>query len=183
MNNRRDAGDERHDFVFRVGIGGFFDNLSSVVDMLSELATQSEAQRNDNIHVEGSDNNMRGMYSFTVSRGIRSIPRSGSIPPTRRSRAAQRVVAETHIPPAEREPLVDVFHEAQEVVIVAELPGVSMADIRINLQDDILLLETTGNRHYTTEILLPDMVDTTTLQQTYRNGILEVRLKKVSQAV
>jgi len=77
-----------------------------------------------------------------------------------------------------REPLVDTFDEEEEIVIVAELPGVDEDEIRVEIQDDILSLETTGDRKYAKEILLPKAVDATTLQKTYKNGILELRLRK-----
>ncbi len=77
-----------------------------------------------------------------------------------------------------REPLVDVFDEEQEIIIVVELPGVSEEEIHVEIQDDILSLETTGERKYAKEILLPGAVDTATLQKAYKNGILELRLRK-----
>ncbi len=84
--------------------------------------------------------------------------------------------------PQVREPLVDVFDEGEQIVVVAELPGVQMADIRIQINTDVLALETTGERRYEKEILLPAAVDPTTIQQTYRNGILELRLVRLDQA-
>ncbi len=76
------------------------------------------------------------------------------------------------------EPLVDLFDEGQEMVIVAELPGVSEEEIRVEIQEDILSLETTGERKYAKEILLPGPVEAATLRKSYKNGILELRLKK-----
>ena len=77
-----------------------------------------------------------------------------------------------------REPLVDVFDEESEIVIVAELAGVGEGEIQIQVHDDVLSLETTGERKYAKEILLTAPVNATTLQEAYKNGILELRLKK-----
>ena len=73
---------------------------------------------------------------------------------------------------------MDVFDEEQEIVIAAELPGVAEDEVHIEIQDDILSLETTGERKYAKEILLPGQADAATLQKAYKNGILELRLKK-----
>jgi HSP20 family protein len=75
-----------------------------------------------------------------------------------------------------RAPLVDIFDEDQEIVLVIELSGASYDRIAIQVQDDILSLEIGGDRPYMTDILLPRIVDPTTLRHTFRNGILEIRL-------
>ena len=83
---------------------------------------------------------------------------------------------------AGREPLLDLFDEEQEIVLVIEIPGVTADEVRIEVQDDILSLETTGDCHYSKDILLPSSVHTDTLRWKYRNGILDVRLTKLGPA-
>jgi HSP20 family protein len=78
--------------------------------------------------------------------------------------------------PAWRPPSLDVFDEGQELVLVIELPGVSDDQVSIGVQDDIFVLEIAGQPPRITEILLPRVVDPTTLKHTFRNRILEVRL-------
>ena len=53
-----------------------------------------------------------------------------------------------------REPLVDTFDESAEIVVVAELPGVAESEISVNVQDDILSIQTTGTYKYAKEVLL-----------------------------
>jgi len=77
-----------------------------------------------------------------------------------------------------REPLVDVFDEEEEIVIAAELPGVGENEIGVEVEGDILSLETTGERKYAKEILLAQRVDAEGMQKSYKNGILELRLRK-----
>jgi len=50
--------------------------------------------------------------------------------------------------------------------------------VQIEVEEDILSLETGGESKYAKEILLPEAVDATSLEKTFRNGILELRLKK-----
>jgi len=77
-----------------------------------------------------------------------------------------------------REPLVDLFDEGKEFVLVAELPGVSLEEIVIEIRDDVLCLQTSGDRKYEKEILLSKAVDPKTLTKTFKNGILELRMKR-----
>ncbi len=83
--------------------------------------------------------------------------------------------------PAEAvEPPVDLFHEAEEIVVVAEVPGVDLADFEFGIQGDLLSLSTkpSARRRYRKEVKLGSPVEGDSLQATCRNGILEVRLRK-----
>jgi HSP20 family molecular chaperone IbpA len=96
-------------------------------------------------------------------------------PPTRRGereRASE--------PPEAVEPPVDVFHEAEEIVVVAEVPGVELADLEFEVQDDVLFLSTkpAASRSYWKKIELGSQVNGVSLEATCRNGILEVHLEK-----
>jgi HSP20 family molecular chaperone IbpA len=94
---------------------------------------------------------------------------------------APAIVEEPEVPA--RELLVDIFDEpaSQEIVLVAEHPGLLVNTIRVSLEHDILTLmanDTNGN-YYSKECLLPAPVEPNALAQQYRNGVLEIRLKKV----
>lgn len=156
-----------------LGFGGLFKGLGDFIDLLGEMVEMGEEEvtRTGEFRVKGLGDRARGVYGFSVRSGIGGIPRVerfGNI----RTTESGPVVAEV------REPLVDVFDEDQEIIIVTELPGVAEGDIHIEIQDDILSLETTGERKYAKEILLSEAVNTAKLQKAYKNGILEIRLMK-----
>jgi HSP20 family protein len=158
---------------FDLGFGGLFKGLGDFIDLLGEMIEtgEEEVTHTGEFHIKGLGEKARGVYGFSVRTGIGGIPRVerfGNI----RTTEEGPVVAEV------REPLVDLFDEEQEIVIVAELPGVAEDEVHIEIEDDILSLETTGERKYAKEILLPEPVDAATLQKAYKNGILELRLKK-----
>jgi HSP20 family protein len=160
--------------AFDLGFGGLFKGLGDFIDLLGEMVEtgEEEVTRSGEFRIKGLGDKGRGVYGFSVRTGIGGVPRVerfGNI----RTTEEGPVVAEV------REPLVDVFDEGQEIVVVAELPGVSEEEIHIEVEDDILSLETTGERKYAKEILLPEPVDAVTLKKAYKNGILELRLKKV----
>lgn len=78
-----------------------------------------------------------------------------------------------------REPLVDVFEEDDEVKVIAELPGVEKEDIKLYATEDKMTISVeTPERKYYKELDLPAEVDYHTARTLYKNGILEVVLKK-----
>ena len=100
----------------------------------------------------------------------------GTAGPATRRRGRERVSE----PPQAVEPPVDVFHEAQEIVVVAEVPGVELADLELKVEEDVLSLFTkpAARRSYRKEIELGSRVDADSLEATCRNGILEVHLQE-----
>jgi HSP20 family molecular chaperone IbpA len=83
-------------------------------------------------------------------------------------------------PPEAVEPPVDVFREAKEIVVVAEVPGVELADLELKVKDDVLSISTksTARRNYLKKIELGSLVDEKSLKANCRNGILEIHLQK-----
>lgn len=80
-----------------------------------------------------------------------------------------------------REPLIDVYDEADELVIAAELPGVAIGDLSVDLEGDTLTLKTTGAKRFLKQIQLEAAVDPASIGHSLRNGILEIRLTKLAQ--
>ena len=82
----------------------------------------------------------------------------------------------------EREPLVDVFSEDGVVKVVAELPGVEKQDIKLHATPKTLTISVdTPQRKYYKELELPAEIDPKTAKAVYKNGVLEVTLKKVEE--
>ena len=156
-----------------LGLGGLFKGLSDLLESLGTvMETGEEARRTGEFHIKGLGEKGRGVYGFSVRTGVGGmthVERFGNIRATEEGPEVAEV----------REPLVDLFDEEQEILVVLELPGVAEEEIHIEVQDDVLCLETTGQRKYAKEILLPSAVQAEGLRQTYRNGILELRLNKI----
>jgi HSP20 family molecular chaperone IbpA len=80
-----------------------------------------------------------------------------------------------------REPphLVDVLEGSDEIVIVAEIAGFNRKDLRINVGDRRLrLFGEATDRKYRKSLNLPKQVIPSTLSTRYKNGVLEIRVKK-----
>jgi len=79
-----------------------------------------------------------------------------------------------------REPLIDIIEGRDELTIVAELPGVEREDIKLLLEDDTLIIDVEREeRRYYKRLQLPVNVKGGNVKYTYKNGILEVKLKRI----
>jgi HSP20 family protein len=96
-------------------------------------------------------------------------------------------------------PAIDVYEEKDEVVVKAEVPGLSKEDLDVTLTESTLILkgekkkeeEIKEKNFYRSErssgsfarsIELPSEVKTDQAKATFNNGILEIRLPKTEEA-
>jgi HSP20 family molecular chaperone IbpA len=79
----------------------------------------------------------------------------------------------------ELEPLLDVFEETESINVVAELKGFKKENIKVHVEGQKLVLSarTKGRRYYKSLNLLKK-VNSETIYTSYKNGVLEIRLKK-----
>jgi len=80
--------------------------------------------------------------------------------------------------PEARAPLVDIFEEPEAILVVAEVPGLDPAQLRLSLEGQTLLIEGGGRVAYRREVPLPGPVGAMT--HACRNGILEIRLERAA---
>ena len=123
-----------------------------------------------------------------MERKIKSAPlkRTGATPqisgrfrtrPLRRGTSSHTARPETP-PPAPQERPADIFDEKDHVKVIAEIPGVEEKDIGVSLQNDILVIDVGIPEHkYHQELKLP-CEPKGKAEKTYKNGILEVKVKK-----
>lgn len=82
----------------------------------------------------------------------------------------------------QREPLIDVIAINGEVKVVVELPGVDKKDIKLHVIDDVLTISVdTPNRKYYKEAKLPYEVKTKDAKTSFKNGVLELTLRKAEK--
>ena len=97
------------------------------------------------------------------------------------------------------EPAVDLYEENDDIVVKAEMPGLSKDDIDVNITDHLLVLkgekkkeeEASERDYYRSErvygsfvrsIPLPAETDPQKAKATFKNGVLEIRLPKSDEA-
>ena len=79
----------------------------------------------------------------------------------------------------EREPLTDIIEGDGDVAITVELPGVEKNDIDLNVTNDNLEITVDkADRKYHKNLQLPCDVVPKTTKATYKNGILDIVIKR-----
>ncbi|MEM1611812.1 MAG: archaeal heat shock protein Hsp20 [Desulfurococcaceae archaeon] len=117
------------------------------------------------------------VYGFSVTIGPDGRPIIKEFGNVRRIRGRPTIMEE-------REPLVDVFESDNEVTVIAEMPGVEKEKIEIKVAEDnktLIISASNEKRKYYKEVELPSKVEPSSAKATYKNGVLEVRLKKLGK--
>jgi HSP20 family protein len=111
-------------------------------------------------------------YSVTVGPDGKPVIREfGNIKPSGRGREPVELSDK-------REPLVDVIDEKTQVRVIAELPGVEKKNIALDLDGKLLTISVETPRKYYKKVELPSEVDAESVKASYKNGILEITIKK-----
>lgn len=80
--------------------------------------------------------------------------------------------------PRATNPLLDVFENDGEYLLVADLPGVVQGGAEVTLDHDRLVLTATGVRKFRRELIVPPSVDAEKVSATMKAGVLTVHLPK-----
>ena len=156
---------------FGLGLGGIFKGLGEFIGQVTKLAEEAAKLGKAGVSIERRTL-PHGMYGVSVRVGPTGpvLSKFGTIKPTLKPGVAEV-----------REPLVDTFENEKEITVIAELPGVEEKDIKTEVVGRTLKISAeTKERKYSKEVELPAAV-TGELESTYKNGVLEVKLKKKAE--
>ncbi len=79
----------------------------------------------------------------------------------------------------ERKPLTDIIEGDNDVAVTVEIPGVEKEDIDLNVQNEEIEIKVdTPQRKYHKKLNLPCDVIPKTTKATYKNGILDIVIKR-----
>lgn len=93
--------------------------------------------------------------------------------PVIEEKKGERVISE------EREPLVDIIEEKNNVKVVVELPGISKEDINLKCAEESINIKVdTPKRKYSKAVNLPCKVKPMSAKASYKNGVLEIALDR-----
>jgi HSP20 family protein len=170
MENKKNENDSSFDML---GLGGIFKGFEKLVDLAGKLQDQNEINKEGEINLDQLKKGMKGVYGFTIKSatagGKSTVETFGNIKKTPEGPKVE----------AEREPMTDLFDEKDEIVIIAEMPGIEENDVTIDLKGDMLDISAERNtRKFHKELLLPLKVEQEKMKVKYNNGILEIRIKK-----
>ena len=155
-----------------LGLGGLFKGIEKLVDLAGKLEEKGGMTKEGEINLDHIRKGMKGVYGFTINTAGGGSPKVETFGNIKKTPEGPKV-------DEEREPITDVFDETDEIVIIAEMPGIEQNEIKIDLKEDILEISAVSkNRTYHKEILLPSKVSQSNLSHKFTNGILEIRIKK-----
>ncbi len=169
-------------------LGGLFKGIGNLVDLASKLEKEGgviskqgeikgigrKLSSMDALKGLKQRKDIKGVYGFTIRTGL-----GGSGGPRVESFGNVKKTAKGPVVEEIREPIVDIFKEKDNLVIIAEIPGVAENTIKIEVKNDILILEAgeEGHLQYRKEISLPYSVNSKTSKKSYKNGVLNLEFK------
>jgi len=159
--------------VVKLSAGGLFKGLEKLVDLAAKLQEAGgQISKEEEIDLSRLKKGMKAVYGVSIRTAVGGEPvveTFGNIKKTGKGPLAEE----------EREPLTDVFDEKEEILVLAEIPGVNEEGIKVEIEGDRMTVSAAGpNRKYRKEIDLPSGGKPETLTTGYKNGILEIRIKK-----
>ena len=85
---------------------------------------------------------------------------------------------------AEPKPLIDIFQENNYITIIAEIAGFNKESLKIHVKDQKLILSAKSkDRRYYKSLNLPKVVIPDVMYTKFKNGVLEIKLKKAETAI
>jgi len=147
-----------------VNISFDFEKMEKMLDEMMEKVMSSEA---------------KGDKKNPVIMGF-AINFSDSGKPQLKEFSNKKAFVEPSLIPIQKEPLMRIDEEQDSITITAELPGVEGRDIKIEPSEQKILLSVCSKDFsYSKEIPLKSPIEPKSMQESLKNGILEVLFKKL----
>ncbi len=176
MENNKNHKENENDINIDLGLGKLFGSLKNIIDVVSDLSG-SEVKKEGKIG--DSSGKVKGVYGFSIKTMGDTTSIEGFGNKIKKDDKDGEIIIDKV-----REPIVDIFDEGEYFIIVSEMPGVEEKDIKINISGDILQIEAKSSaREYEKEILLDSKVVPEPVKNSYVNGVLELKLKKIDKGL
>ncbi len=161
------------------GLGGLIKGLKKSDAFMERLDSIDEEidRKLKETPLKGADAEISGGLTRHRSRPPSGIPPSVARRGTRPKKHFDTFTAgDVPMDKGERDVPVDIFEEENKLRVIAELPGVNEKDIRLDLNEDTLIISASrGNLSYYKNVKLPHG-SKNIIRKIYNNGILEVTL-------
>src|SRR5512137_833973 len=134
------------------------DAFRRLQEILEQMIRESMEQGNFMVRPMGFTIVIRGTGPFPLGQGIQAPESGGTL-----------------------EPRIEVHEADGEILVLAELPGVSKDQVRFDLEEGALRIAASdGARQFVGRAELPP-VDPDSLSASCRNGVLEVRFRRLPE--
>jgi HSP20 family protein len=172
MGNDKNKGKKDEADFDLFGLGDLFKGIEKLVDLAGKFEEKGGISKEGEINFDHIKKGMKGVYGFTINTAGGSTPKVETFGNIKKTPEGPKV-------DEEREPITDIFDEENEIVVIAEMPGIEENDLVIDLKEDILEISAVSkSRTYRKELLLPVKADMQNLSHKFTNGILEIKITK-----
>lgn len=180
-NRRSPFGDD----FFNIGFGDMDEIFERMREDMERMMEQSVSSLSEQDIEKLSRNPNARVHGFSIRVGPDGKPvvrefgnmKGGAVIEAGEEKAQPRAseTKKSERPPDEREPLVDVLEGKDNVVVVAEVPGVSEHDIKVDVSRSSLEISApSGERRYYKKLELPKGIAPEKMKKSYKNGVLEL---------
>ncbi|MGC9209690.1 MAG: archaeal heat shock protein Hsp20 [Acidilobus sp.] len=164
-----EKGEKRRRSVFE----DLFREFDEIMRRFEEEFDEMEKEFEELMKSEGKSPTSPYFYGIRVYVGPDGVPHVEQFGNIKKGGKGKIILSE------ETEPMVDVMEHGDEVLVVADMPGVEKDQIKVNVTEDKVYIRAEGERRkYYKEVDLPAEVDPSTAKASYRNGVLEIKIKK-----
>jgi HSP20 family molecular chaperone IbpA len=153
---------------------GIGDLLHQAANISSDLRRSNTEDQKPKVESRMSVRTMDGEAVGADFFGLRELVAGAQ---AHRGAGAEAEEADRPAPPPERrEPPIDILPDGSLIVAVVELPGAAADSIKVSVEEDMLSITASGpGLDYQAEALLPCAVADKAREQSFRNGVLELR--------
>lgn len=118
------------------------------------------------------------VYGFSMRVGPDGVPKLQPFGSTLAPGPFAPGQGQVGVVPEGREPLTDVQEGETEVAVTIELPGVEKEDVNLHVAEELVTVRVEKGRRYAARIKLPAPVEPASAKATFKNGILDLTLRK-----
>jgi HSP20 family protein len=162
---------DQNAYVDPFGLTNLFKGINELLD-LAENIEKKDSDNTDKTHQDHLENGMKGVYDLTVNTVLDGNLKDENVDNIKKTSNGSKF-------DKEREPLTEVLDQKDEIIVIAEMPGVEELDIIIELKESVIkFTATSNNRKYRKQILLSNYVHKPSFTYIYKNGVLEIKIKK-----
>jgi len=146
---------------------GLLANLHQVVNSVQQLAGSGVQKVRKGVFPEGTG--LHGIYSLTVKADLGRPALSIEI-----GNPVQQSGSHTGLTPA-----TEIVEEAEQIRIMAELPGIAPEDVKVDLDGEkVKISAEKGSRKYSQVVALPFAPVPGKVSHACRDGVLEIKILK-----
>lgn len=158
-----------------IGLDDILKGAGNLINIVTKLKNEGESGIVNLEAIKDLSEKTKGLFGVTVKIGTREVSTIKKV--------IGRQPSEETLPTDKgvREPVTDVFEEKDYIEVIAELPGLEEKDIKHQIEKDTLTIYTVSDkRKYRKELPISFPVGATDIESSYKNGLLKLRLKRLT---